>query len=196
METVIRNCLVEYYPNSRGITNVLIREIADMCEENQVDEAGFYEAVKAYRKKDEKYNFVPSARDLEKHIEKRIVVNAKRLESMFINTVINDGWGVAVYTAMQSKLGGSLKQCEAMTQWLLANRIDLATEPYFGFPDWLQTFCRILHLDKDPAAAYSYAGMSAPSGVREFYRKRRELLASMSLEHQRKYFPVLQGSKP
>lgn len=192
-DKTIQQALLEYYPNSRQITSIVVREIAEMCDKHGAEEDGFYRAIKAYREHDERYNFLPTARDLVKYIEKRTVTNPGKLWHIFINTVINNGWDVAVHTALLGKLGGSGKQCEAMKQLLIHSGIEENTVPYFGFPDWLQVFCRILHVDKDPSAAYSYAMYNAPQIVRSYYQQKHELLSRMSIEKQRLYFPVLRG---
>jgi len=189
MINFIEDTLRKSYPNSRSITDFLLSEMVELCQSKGIDEDGFFLALKRYRQKDDRYNFVPSAREIGKYAVVEHKQQPKTMWNLFINTVVNNGWDVAVHTALTGKLGGNTAQCEAMKQLLIHSGIEENTVPYFGFPDWLQMFCTILHEHNDPAAAYSYAEHNAPKDVQPFYQKKHELLCKMSTENQRKYFP-------
>jgi len=176
-----------YYPNSRKLTAQIVGEIFHGLRAKKWSAADFDQALQRYRQCD-KGCFLPELKDLVKNAPRG--TNGKGGDSAlwrtFIELVIQHGWDEAIRVVMAYQVDENLRQL------LIRTGVERDI-PYFGFPDWLAEFCRILHIDGNPAKAYEYAAKNAPDKQR--FVQRARIMKQMPIERQRSYFHCLKNRK-
>jgi len=193
----IERKLCEKYPDSRRIRSGFISEILETFEHSDWTAEQFDAALLSYRERDANYQYPPDFRQLQGYVPQAVSQRSgqrdERLAHLFFNMVVNDGWAEAVRCGLSGELGGDRKQCQALREWMASQGYRAEAAEYFGCDDWFKRFCVLLHHERDPAAAYEFAGANAPEPVRRFYQSRYEIFKRMPLEQAQRYFWLLRG---
>lgn len=186
--------LRETYPDSRRIRPGFVGEILDTFERYHWSADQFDSALLRFREQDVHYQFPPDFRQLARYVPRAATpagAMGGQLAQLFFNAVVNHGWAEAVRCGLAGQLGGDAQQAQQLRDWLAEQGIDADTEEFFRLDDWQRLFCVLLHHERNPAAAYTYAAANAPEPLRGFYQLRCEKLSRLPLDQTCRYFTVL-----
>jgi hypothetical protein len=109
-------------------------------------------------------------------------------DDWFFDIVLLHGWSEAVRCGLNRQYGDFGQGLRGAEH--LRTAISYNPGEYGCMMPWQREMCHILHQDRDPVAAYTYAANNAMSG-NSWYRRRAEALQNMSEELRTSYFPVL-----